>query len=258
MSGTQATGAGLCVLRHQKGRRPVATVGTVCDSHLADLRDLLADVSELWEILPWVNQVLSTPAPGNPEAKPTRQAHPPAPVNLAYLALLDPATRPLGEVEVNEWRNGPDGSSNGAEIPRAFALLSGWCRRVHDGRRGGREFVGDVGDVPELVAYLRRHLLWIVEQEWLEEFQQQLRMLRSALLSATGESPGPQPLADCPYCGTALYTDHDAEVRRLRRQGEFSSADIRARSDFVKCPSCRTVWDGWPALRRLALIAEQD
>jgi hypothetical protein len=238
----------LCVFSH---RKPTLTVtGMVCAQHLADLRDLLADITELYALLPYADRPATEAR--NSESKHSKNPDPAAPVNLTRLALTDP--RNPSTVARTYARNFDQIrgtlASNGPDLPDIPNVLAAWCQQITD----ERNTTVPAGTVTQAVDGLRRHLPWVCAQTWVTDLEDELRACRRALAMAVGETPGPTPLCDCPYCGNPLYTDRQREQLKLRRNGQ-SVEDTTERHDRVTCPTCYISWAGVEMLR-LKLIAE--
>lgn len=245
----------LCQLEH-RGRRPLATTGLVCDEHFADLRELLADVIELWQELPSILHPLAVTGPR--DGRRGKGAELPAPVNLTALAITDPSTHALGGVALTQGRNGHRLESNGTDVPPVPAVLWSWCQQVGEDLELEDDELLLIG-VTDYVTFLRKHLRWIAGQSWLVDFERELRACRRALATALGSNPAPHlvaPICPCPYCRTPLFTDRARAAVRLRAAG--GNADTATgRLDYVKCSNCQRSWDGWAAMRQLQHATER-
>lgn len=240
----------LCVLPGHGKHGKEASYGSVCDSHAADLRDLVADVHDLAIAYAEGDAI-------NPERSEHRgkNPHPPVPIRLNAFIIGHHGGDPV------EWtwrRNGNVVSgrleSNGPDAPDIPAVIYRWA----DALAVARGIDWPTGDTLAKLDFIRRHLDWVTELPEFKEFLASMRACRRALAAAIGEQPGPQPLGKCPECRTALYTDWDREVIRRRRAGEFVTGEdakpIKAKANRVAC-QCGAVWEG-AGLIRLKLILE--
>jgi hypothetical protein len=238
-----------CVIPRHDGRRPWATDGLLCPEHSAEIRDLIADVSDLYAELPWTGLPLAAPGPRYTDTPVTKHPDPPVPVNLAALVLRDPATRSTTVPEVNRERNGPRLESNGPDAPDVAATLADWCHRVATERGTSVPTNG----VEAMLTALRTHLSWIAAQPWVVEFDRQLRNCRRWLAMAVGAPDTmPPPYANCPYCGRLVWTDLDRDVIKRRRYGQ-DVTEAKGRTDRVSC-DCGARWTGVHDLARLLKI----
>ncbi len=241
-----------CVIPRHGKNRPAAATGLVCGDHLAELRELLADIAGLWDELPWSRLPLAMTGNTGSDGNRTKQPYPPGLINLAALALTDVRATSTAPVPVDVRHNGPRLESNGSDIPNVHAVLTFWCQQVAADRPGAEPLGGTVG----LANWLTQHLTWIVGQTWVAAFDDQIRACRRALALAVGEEPGP-PATRCPYCGTDCWTDWERDVVRQLRQGS-GPGDATGRADRVACTGCGRVWEGASQVRMFALMAEQE
>lgn len=165
-----------CVLH--SGRK-LATVGQLCDHHREALRETLADIAEMYALLPQYRMPGSTPEAETGEHKHTKKADHPALVRLIVLALEDK-------------RNGP--VLEPGDVPDVPSVLAEWAENVRDERALSALVDGSVG---ESVRLLQAHGDWIAAQDWLVDFDADLRMLRRSLAMGIGRT-GSKPVGKCP------------------------------------------------------------
>lgn len=245
----------ICVMtRAHHGRRPLTETGLVCSQCLADLRDLLADVGDLWRELPYSSLTLARLGGGNPEVKPPRHDFASEPVNLTALALHLPGTHDLGSIAPRVRRNGPRLESNGSEVPNVLAVLSAWCATISRGRNTEVE----ASTVTAMIDELRHHLTWITGQTWVVDLESELRACRRSLAAATNQPALRRPICSCPDCGGAVWTDQDRKVNDLLAQNKPVEDPLPGRLDLADCAKCGKRWDGWAAMRILGRMVEDE
>jgi len=207
-----------CILQHRDAAR--ATVGYLCDHHLAMVRETLTDILEFVAILPWFT--LPGSMPDSDDIKRTKKPDAEAPIRLDVAALTDR-------------RNGPVVQSG--DIPDIPGVLAGWVNLVVEERT--LDYTGVT--VTENCRFLQRHNNWIAQQPWLDEYWLEIRNARRVLAQAVGHQD-PKPIGKCPVllddgkeCSTNLYADPD--------------------TGSVKCRHCHSSWSG-RELVRLRLMQE--
>lgn len=241
-------GTALCTMPH-KGSRHLATQGLVCDQCAANLRELLADVQELLQAFAEGDVI-------NPELAEHRgkNPHAPVPIDLDRWLITHPGGEPVGILPI---RNAHPVTgkieSNGPDAPRIWSIIERWTAAVAERLAVGMPF----GDTMTWLDFLRRHLVTVTELDDVIEFDEEFRACRRALAAAIGVPAGPAPLCHCPHCGTPLWTEHGHQVRTLLAKRE-DPAGAGGRLDLVHCPTCPETWDGWPRLRFLNRLVEQD
>jgi hypothetical protein len=210
----------LCVApRHAKPRQALDGL-LLCRGHYTGLEAALTDILDLYALLPYQMAVLASKEPGG--EKHVKQAHPPAPINLAAAALTD--RRNSAAIEPGD-------------IPDVPGSLAGWVDNVAEERHltGTRP-----ATVYGATRYLELHLAWIAAQPWVDEFDADMRVIRQALSAAT-KQPKVMPVGRCPVltddgeCGTPLYNN--------------------PHSDAIRCRTCRNEWSGHELIR-LRLLQE--
>jgi len=237
-----------CRMRHGSHPQP-ASHGALCDHHAADLRDLLADIAELWAAFlagDRINQT-ATKTKG-------KRPHPPLPIDVNRLAIDDP-----GEPVPWTWeRNGNPKTgrweSNG-ETPDIRAIVYA-AMEAADPEANPRPDIAGSDDLAVQLDWLRANTRALSHTPDYRQHLRDLRACRRALALAIGDQPGPKPIARCPECECELFTDLDEQRRKLRREGR-NPDNATGRADLVKCHSCRASWQGRAALARLKYINEQ-
>lgn len=161
----------------------------------------------------------------NPESKTTKAADPPVPVRLEVLDLLDTrhGRRWLGTQAAQDRRG-------------VLGTLESWARMVREERNLATP--DDAATVIGEAAFLRRHLLWIAEQPWVDELYDDIRTLHRQLADAVGDYR-PRPVG---RCGVAT------------EDGECGGALMPSRwSVGVYCGRCGASWTETD-LERLGLV----
>lgn len=195
-----------------------ATETQVCNHCVQRLDQLLEAIVEYYALLPAVllpGSVLDDMPHG-------RRVDPPAPVRLEVLDALDERL----VVDTEEYRG-------------TLGILWSWARLIREERQLA---AGDDPTVVTEIGFLRRHLPWVCEQPWVDEFEREIRLLHRSLRQATGET-GPKPIGACP-----AESIHDGEVRTC---GAMLYAPITG--DVVRCRHCRAQWtrEQWQLLGKV-------
>lgn len=214
-----------CALCNRRGiNRPV------CDRCVQRLHDILDSIDQLHALLPEVLLPGSVPPDGTPHGT---QAEPGAPIRLDVLDALD--NRRIWS-RVSGWYSD--------ERRGTIGLLDDYVRRVVDERNLTST---GIPTVAAEIAFLHRHLAWIIDQPWVTEFNDTLHTILRDLRLLAGEYP-PKPIGRCP----AEYIDNGHVVT--------CAAPLYAPliGDIVQCRFCRTYWtrDQWLLLGRI--LEQQD
>lgn len=195
-----------CRTRLTEGeRRPISAEepGKLCRFCDDRLRRFLGEIPETYALLPFVIE------PGtvdrNPETKQGKRAHPPVPLRLEVIDLLD-----IRQLLGDDWRG-------------VIGILVKWGMRVRTERRIARPIKTTVSGE---AALLLRHRLWIVEQEWVGEFYAAISDLHRELADATGDYR-PRPVG--------VHAEKDDGTRC---GGPLMPSD----NGGVHCPRCGTKW----------------
>jgi hypothetical protein len=123
------------------------------------------------------------------------------------------------------------------------AVLASWARMIAE----DRDVTPPAATVPDLCAFLDRHLDWVTRQDWVDELADELRELHAQLRGAVGD--GRQaPLGHCiePLdgrdCGAPIYMPAGTKPRAP----DEPIKDLPS----LQCGACGAVYDG----RRLILL----
>lgn len=203
-----------CVIKTrdgQCGRRLADTPSLVCLHHEAAMREHLSDVLEMWALLPWFDLPGSVQDDGHGKSKRTDA---PIPLRLDRIALTDPRN---GQVVHPE------------DVPDVPGVLASWCRLA--GEERDVMLPDDIGFVLPAARFLQRHLLWIVEQSWVDDFEEEVRGLRRAVANATGAAQAPKALT--------------AAVCSAPKDGGTCGGQLVPAEDYrsLQCRKCREVTD---------------
>lgn len=204
-----------CVLGH--GEPVEREYGYACRRHYHWIDRTLHQILELFALMPDVEVIISGPMTGDGRSG-TRSGSP-APGRVEIMAITDRRARPLGH---------PD------EIPDLPGALAQWARMVVEERATTDQLDGTVA---QSVRILRRERLWIAQQDWIDDYVNELGDLHRALARAIGDTMWPRPIGKCPNDQTPLYNTIGV--------------------DEVTCRRCRATWAG-VHLARLRLIHEQE
>lgn len=130
------------------GQPRTVEAGYVCDWHMRKHAQMLREIPDAYAALSVEREQ------GKSQEVRIKYQDPPAPINLDALSLLDPrSTAP---------RDGGDGN----DLPNVHAVLTGWCRVVHE-ERGG---VLPEDAVTSAASHLLRHAEWIAAQPWVYDY----------------------------------------------------------------------------------------
>lgn len=139
-----------------------------------------------------------------------------APMRLDVVDLLDTRHGRCGR-----------GRAFSDDLHGAVGALIGWVRVVAEDRR----VTQPRGTVPAMAAFLLRHLAWIGEQIWVDDFTLEVRQLHRQLAAAVGVQP-PLPVGRCgavvdgECCGGPLWPDHVGGVHCGSCGDRWSSATL--------------------------------
>jgi hypothetical protein len=199
-------------------RHPVRTEHPSLLCHRCEdrLQTWLERIPEAYADLPMFVQPGSVDA--NPESQATKRAHPPVPLRLEVVDLLD---QRLGR----RWL----GTQPAEDRHGAVGVLETWARLVREERNidpaGPATVVGEA-------AFLLRHRLWIVEQPWVDEFYDDIKTLHRAISDAVGDYR-PRPVGRCHVpdgqsdCGGPLMPSPWGGVRCGRCGSTWDAGHLR-------------------------------
>lgn len=194
-----------------------------CESNLATW---LRDIPTNYTLLPTFLEHGTTER--NPDSKATKRSEVAAPMRLDVIDLLDERLgRKWHGTHVTEDRRG------------VIGILHAHVERVRDERNLTATIVGSV---TTYAAFLHRHQLWLVEQDWISDLYNEIKALNKAVEEATGKYRRP-PVGKC-------HIEDD--------DGKPCAGPLFA-SDYggVHCARCSETWDSGH-LRQLGLAqAEQ-
>jgi hypothetical protein len=224
-----------CTRRHVDGTRHPVRVeqsARICGRCVDRLDTWLREIPDHFDRLPGLLEHGSLDV----DARTGRRADAAAPMRLDIVDLLDtrPGRHRRGTVSV------PAEDCRGA-----LGALAGWVKLVAEKRRPGRDarIIMPTGGVRGFAEYLLRHLDWISEQVWVDDFTTEVHKLRNQLAYAVGIRP-PLPVGRCTavvdgeYCGGPLWPDH----ARGRCEGESSVGSAWRFLGGVHCGSCGDRW----------------
>lgn len=163
-----------------------------CDGCRNRIRGMLAELPQQYVYLVASRQRDQ----GVSDGRSSRRLHPPTPGREDVLNLLGPAAK--GSVMTTEDQTGPT---------PVLELLLSWCDVVAEGR--GLKPVRR--HVTPVTARLTAHLGWIVEQDWVADFEAEIRELLRIVRAVTRTEPRRVPLpVTCPRCEmlTMIREDH--------------------------------------------------
>jgi hypothetical protein len=156
----------------------------------------------------------------NPESKATKRAEAAAPMRLEVIDLLD--TR-LGR----KWQ----GLTPTSDRRGVIGTLQAHAEAVQDGRNLTAPLPTHVTGY---CAFLRRHLLWIAEQDWVTEFATEMKALNRTVAEAAGIYQRP-PVGRCHVptgdddtpCGGPLFASDYGGVHCVRCSATWDAAHLR-------------------------------
>jgi len=199
----------------------------LCNRCEDNLRQWLRDIPDRYALLPlFVEHGTTEPDPDKRSAKRTDA---PAPMRLEVVDLLDEryGRRWLGTEAADDRRG-------------VLGTLESWARMVREERNLPRP--EGHATVTGEAALLSRHLLWIVEQPWVDEFYDDIKAVNRNLRDAVGDHRV-RPVGRCPVTSD---------------EGTCGGALMPTKVGGVRCVSgCGTQW-GYDDLRRLGLVIGED
>ena len=204
-----------CALPHPRSPLPHVTPPIhICPGHHHQLHELLDDLTRLWADMTTLAD--SKTGAGARSGRTTTAA----PTRLDILAINDPHTLA------------------GGDVPPAHAILVGWATAL-----AAERHLTEPTTVPAAIDTLTRHTDWLTEHEAIADIAHELRVVRAALRSITGEQQ--HVIASCPAddgqggtCGGPMYQDREGVMQ-------------------VSCVWCGDVWDS-ESLRGLARLLTND
>lgn len=215
-----------CTRRDGDTRNPVQlptdTRSRVCGRCETNLTRWLTEIPDNYALLPGFIHHGTTEQ--NPDSKATKRSEAAAPMRLEVIDLLDER---LGR----KW----SGLTPTADRRGVIGVLQAHSDRVIDERD---LILPAETTVTGHAKFLIRHLLWICEQDWVDEFTSELKHLAKSVSEAAGIFRRP-PVGRC-----HVPTDED---------GTPCAGPLFA-SDFggVNCARCAATWDA-AHLRQLGL-----
>lgn len=199
----------------------------LCRRCEANLETWLKEIPNHYALLPRFIEHGTTDA--NPDSKATKAAEAPAPMRLEIIDLLDTRLgRKWHATEATDDRRGAVGD------------LLAIAANIHDGRNL-------TGPLPTTVSqacdYIRRHMLWLTEQEWIGGTYDEIRKLHRALSDAVGIYR-PRPVGRC----HVVPDDTDQPCGGPLMSNLYGG---------VHCARCSATWDA-THLRQLGLAQAQE
>lgn len=207
------------------GGDPITTEGRshLCTRCEDNLDRWLGGIATTWPLLPLFVEHGTTES--NPDSKATKRAEAPAPMRLEIIDLLD--TR-LGRI----W----NGTAPASDRRGVAGTIGAHVDRLAEERN--LTVLPAPGDVGEGARLLRRHRLWLAEQDWIADLYEEIRVLHRQLSDAVGDYR-PRPVGKC-----HLVPQEDA--------GACGGPLMANRVGGVRCGRCRATWDAGH-LRQLGL-----
>lgn len=198
----------------------------ICGRCEANLTDWLTTIPQHYALLPRFTQHGTTEQ--NPETKTTKRSEAAAPMRLEVIDLLDER---LGR----KW----SGMTPTTDRRGVIGILQAWTETVHDGRNLTAALPTTVA---AHCAFLRRHMLWIVEQEWVTDFTAEVKALNRAVSEAAG-------IYRRPPVGTCHVIPEDATQ-------PCGGPLFASQYGGVYCARCTATWDP-DHLRQLGLAQQE-
>ena len=202
-----------CILRHDKPTR--ATHGHLCAGHAQRILDTLDQIADWWAML---DEVIE---PGSTQNARGRRIDAPAPLRLDVVAVRDHRTIAITD----------------GDLMPVLAVIGEWARLVREDRH--LDAPTTPATLTSEASVLRAHHEWIVTQDWVDDYLQELGACARCLRNVVGIQ-GPISVGPCPLhhdtgpCPGRLYQD---------RWGGLG----------VSCNHCHAHWDDHD-LRRLGLV----
>lgn len=201
---------------------PPSLICRRCEDNLTDWLDRIPDTYALLPIF-----ISHGTAERNPDTKMTKAAEAPAPMRLDVVDLLDErrGRRWLGTYPTEDRRG-------------TLGTLESWARLVREERH-----IDTPASPPTVLTEARclvRHLLWICEQQWVDELYADIKTLNRALRDTIGDYR-PRPVGRC-------QVDQG--------EGDCGGPLMPATFGGVRCARCGATWD-IDALRRLGMVIGQ-
>jgi hypothetical protein len=179
-----------------------------CDGCRNRIGGMLGQIPELFTYLVMTSR--RRDQTGSGDGRSSRAIHAAIPGNLDALSLIGPAA--AGPVMHGEDQAGPT---------PVLELLLSWCDVIAEGR--GLKPVRR--HVTAVTVRLTAHLPWIVEQEWVVDFEAEVRELLRTIRGVTRTEPRRVPLlVMCPRC----------EMRSMIREDHSGWA-----AECVNCPAMK-------------------
>lgn len=222
-----------CTRRHDDQRIPVQldahTRSRICPRCEDHLNTWLRDIPTNYALLP--RFVPHGTTEQNPDSKTTKRAEVAAPMRLEVIDLLD-------ERRGRKWQ----GLTPTTDRRGVIGTLQAHAERVQEERHLPPIATADVAGY---CRFLTRHLLWIVEQDWVADFTTEIKQLNKRVSEAAGIYRRP-PVGHCHVVTSETGTPCG---------GPLFAADYGG----VHCARCSATWDA-AHLRQLGLAqaARQD
>ena len=195
----------------------------LCNRCEDNLDRWLGGIASTWPLLPLFVEHGTTDR--NPDSQATKRSEAPAPMRLEIIDLLD--TR-LGR----RW----NGLAPAHDRRGVVGTLQVHVERVAEERRITK--LPDPHDAGECARFLRRHRLWLAEQEWVTFVYEDVRLMHRQMSDAIGDYR-PKPVGSCHLVPDDTDTPCGGPLLANRHGG-------------VHCGKCRATWDA-AELRLLGL-----
>lgn len=210
-----------CTRKHGDEWQPVTTEppSQLCRRCEDRLGQWINTIPEKYALLPIFLE--HGAAERNPDSKATKSATTQAPMRLDIIDLLD--------VRRGRHWNGTQPTTDRRGV---VGILKVHIDRVIEDR--SLTHLSPITTITEACKFLDRHLLWIVEQEWVEYLYEDIRQLVRTLADAVGEYRQ-KPVGRCHIepegsdapCGGPLYANPYGGVRCARCPAEWPADQLR-------------------------------
>lgn len=217
-----------CVTGCRRNGHPTQTTAPdkLCRHCENTLRDWIRTIPDIYSLLPSFIEHGSTEK--NPDSQATKRTEAPAPMRLDIIDLLD--TR-LGR----RWQ----GLDTTDDRRGALGTLLAIAEEIHDNRNLANPPPAHVAGACD---YISRHMLWLVQQDWVAEAFTEIKRLHRLLSDAIGDYR-PKPVG---VCNVTLEDDT-----------ECGGPLLANKYGGVRCGRCHNTWDA-KQLRHLGLTLAQE
>ena len=203
---------------------------TLCSRCEESLVKWLKEIPDKYALLPEFQMYGTTDQ--NPESKATKRPDAPAPMRLGVTDLLD-----------NRFGRRWNGTAPSEDRRGPLGLLGVYVKRIANERPVKQPAKGSITTE---CAFIARHLLWVLEQDWAAEMHHELKALYGELQTAIGEHRQ-RPVGRC-----AVDYPNDKDEYKV-----CGGPLMPQTYGGVKCVHCGSTWAP-EELRRLGLILQEQ